>query len=79
MMCSRVLCPQTSKLEDWWIERVTPGPCLMSTARGKLSANVLPQTDELLQPFRRLDEAGYVVLSRVRSQVYVIALVLKRS
>src|SRR5215472_5727673 len=41
MICSRVLLPPTSKPEDWWIERATPGPCSISTARGKPRALAL--------------------------------------
>src|SRR5579859_5910767 len=40
MICSRVPSRLTSKPEDWWIEKATPGPCSTSTARGKPPANV---------------------------------------
>ena len=53
--------PPTSKREGWWIERETPGWSLISTAHGKLLANVpYLRPMSFLRPF-----AGWVTSARL--------------
>ena len=71
MTCLAASFPLRTKLGTWWIERATSGSFLTLMARVKRPESAaLPKTEDLPEPFRRLDDVcapGYT--GRKRGQV----------